>query len=169
MTKKLLFLLVFVCFITNVSAQVGRPVIQHVDQFLASSQSGSASRAANPSGTSHVESLVRDLHDAVYVQSGETRVHGQNPVKLITDVRSMGGVTSLSSTAVTRANIEIAVIKINVTDTNPVIDLAVFSSFTNLKYIYIVAASNFTAERISSMIRNNNPEYAIFYNIVQPN
>ena len=72
----------------------------------------------------------------------------------------------LDQTAMLKNNIEIITININnESQANQFIDTNSFSSFKNLKYIYLVFNFPISQTKIPNIIRNYNDKYSVFYNI----
>ncbi len=175
MTKKLLSMLVFVCFFAaNMSAQEARttaPVrqpkpIKQLSEFVASLRANTTQRSANSEAT-RVMSLAKDPQPSVYFQSGEVKLHGDKPVRLYTNVKAVSSISSRAA-GLPKDDIEIVTIKVGSSqELAQGIDLSAFSDFPNLKYIYIQAEGNTSAESIVNAVKNNNPRYSVFYEILK--
>lgn len=176
MTRKLLSMLVFVCFFaTNMSAQitsqnatVSEGTVMQVDDYIASIRANSTQRSANSQAT-HVKSLIQDSYAAAYVQSGNVQVFGEgNPVVLYTNLASLGSVSS--ATGFQKSNIEIVTLRVgNASELSSGININLLTGFPNLKYVYIISEGNAVADQIVSAVQNDNSQYAVFYKIGQPN
>ncbi|RZL16575.1 MAG: hypothetical protein EOO89_11320 [Pedobacter sp.] len=51
-------------------------------------------------------------------------------------------------------------------ETSRVLDLASLSAFPKLKYVYLMTGPTVSVRELQSMIRNNDPKIAVFYNSV---
>ena len=162
LTKNRLLLMVLLVF-SNVSAQQssrGSRVV-HLNQFL-------ASQPASDPATLRTKSLLKDLQPSVYLTSGEISVYGDNPVCLFTDVASIATIVGSSNQTLHPENIEMVTININkIAELSSGIDLSVFTNFPKLKYIYIQSNISTTASEIISAIRNNDPRFRVFYDILK--
>jgi hypothetical protein len=147
-------------------AQTGSPVtptIMEVNGYISSLKGIEQNSPSSFSKAHNVEDLVYKLQSSVYFNSGVVKTFGENPKNLYTDIASLDGISSAS---LLKKNIEIVIIKINsVNDLNSKIDLAVFSDFYKLKYIYIVSSVNTTEQNITKMFLNFDEQYSIFYKI----
>lgn len=107
--------------------------------------------------------LLYNIQPSVYINSGTVNSYGEKPKNLFTTISSLN---SLNNPDILKNYIQIATIRIdNPNDLNLIIDLSVFGSFKNLKYIHIVSTVNTTAQQINTMIQNNNKMYNVFYTI----
>lgn len=170
MMRKLLLLLVIVLCGTNLSAQDSRNTatsgVMETKAFIASlraNEQTSRQSASSFSVAQSVEELVYNVQPAQYLSSGIVKTYGEKPRHLITDKQSLNG---LNNPALLKNNVDIVSIRINsASDLNGTIDLSLFSSFTNLKYIRIVSAVPTTATAISQMIVNPDERLTVFYSI----
>jgi hypothetical protein len=65
-----------------------------------------------------------------------------------------------------KQNIEIATVQINsASELNATIDLAVFSNFPNLKYIYFISKLNTTSDTMASRIMNYDSRFNILFKL----
>ena len=72
----------------------------------------------------------------------------------------------LTDSRILKNNIEIVTIKINNSnELNSIIDLSLFSSFKNLKYIHITSNVPASETVISGLAQNFNAKYSVFYSI----
>lgn len=113
----------------------------------------------------HLNYLLFDLQSAVYYLSnnGSVKTYGENPTAFYTDINSVNHIPSAS---IRDQDIEIATIKIlSTSELGKSIDLAAFSNFRKLKYIYITSQVQTSEAVINSMIRNNTSKYVIIYKI----
>jgi len=149
--------------LSNVTAQQssrGSRVV-HLNQFL-------ASQPASDPATLRTKSLLKDLQPSVYLTSEEISIYGDNPVCLFTDVASIATIVGSSNQTLHPENIEMVTININkLSDLTAGIDLSVFTNFPKLKYIYIQSNVNTTSAEIISAIRNNDPRFRVFYDILK--
>lgn len=153
--QKNIFSILF-CLITTISfAQV-----KTVDSYLANLET-----SGQGSDVTSLKHLLYDLQDAVYYLSSDLTVktYGDTPSALYTDINS---INSLNASSMQSNDIEIATIKIQTTsDLNRTIDLASFSGFGKLKYIYIYSEIQTNEAVINNMIKNDNAKYILIYNI----
>jgi hypothetical protein len=166
MMKRLLLLIVFALYGGTITAQElreePRPVME-VKAYLANLKRAEATQRTTYSVAQNLEDLLTKVQPSVYYYAGAARTYGEKPRMLFTDKQSLG---SLESSNMLKNNIDIVTIKINGNDLNSFIDMSVFYSFKNLKYIYIISSTNVTAENITAMIRNNDDQkYNVFYKI----
>jgi hypothetical protein len=164
--KKVLFLFVFSFSFVSLSAQNGNsvpPVIKEIKTYISSLKTGDKKMKVSASNSQHIENLVFGVQPSIYLNSGSKKIYGDNPVKLFTDISSLGGI---SSSVLSKDAIEIVVIKIkNTSELNSKIDLDIFSNFNNLKYIYIISSINTSEQNITNMFINYKNQYSIFYKI----
>ncbi len=143
---------ILLCFFTASSfAQT-----KNIDSYLISDQD---------SDINHLTHLLYDLQSAVYyyADEGSAKVYGDNPTALYTDISS---INSLGSASIATNDIEIATIKIGSTsDLSKSINLASFSGFAKLKYIYIISEVQTSEAVIQNMIKNDSSKYVIIYKI----
>ncbi|HMJ47306.1 MAG TPA: hypothetical protein VK498_08250 [Ferruginibacter sp.] len=166
MMKRLLLLIVFALYGGTITAQELRgeahPILE-VNTYLTNLKRAEANQRTTYSVAQNVEDLLTKVQPSVYYYSGVAKTYGEKPRALFTDKQSLAG---LASSTMLKNNIDIVTIKINGSDLNSFIDMSVFYSFKNLKYIYIISSTNVTAENITNMIRNNDDQkYTVFYKI----
>jgi len=168
MMRNLLLLLAFAFYSVNISAQDSgdTPGVMEVKALLASLKAnGSTSRTATPtySYAENIEDLLYKAQPSVYYNSGVLHTYGEKPRNLFTDVQSLNG---LNNPSLLKNNIEMIIIKINsANDLNATIDLSLFSSFKNLKYVYIQSMVNATSTQIASMVVHPEERLRVFYKI----
>lgn len=169
MKQKLLLILMLVSFCTGAIAQ-GRTAAQRtiivtdMNSILSSNGSTSA-RLANTSNVNanRVKDLVTQVQPSTYFLEGEVKTYGDAPVNLFTDLSSLNQV---NSSITLKENIEIVTVRIRTTsELNSTIDLAAFSNFPSLKYIYFISGSNTTSDNIASHIVNYDERFNIFYKV----
>ncbi|MFI0490172.1 hypothetical protein [Flavobacterium sp.] len=114
------------------------------------------------SNEQNLEDLLFKIQPSIYFYSGVEKTYGDKPRNLYTDVASLNG---LSNSNLLKNNIEI--VAINCNNLNSTIDLSVFSSFTKLKYIYILSNISITDQDITKMIVNYDERFNIFYKVVK--
>jgi hypothetical protein len=163
----ILLTLTILCFLPIKSfAQNGSavsPTIMEVKAYISSLKVIEQNSPSGFSNAQNVNDLVYKLQSSVYFNSGVVKIFGENPKNLYTDIASLNGISSAN---LLKNNIEIVIIKINkANDLNSKIDLAVFSDFFKLKYIYIVSSVNTTEESIAKIFYNFDEQYSIFYKI----
>ena len=165
--KQLVLLLIVAFYSATISAQTSSvndpPPVMELKAYLTTLKSSNVnSRSAN-TGSQNVENLIYKVQPSIYFNSGQVKTYGEKPRSLFTDVRSLN---RINNSTLLKNNIEIVTIKINSSnELNSTIDLSVFSSFKNLKYIYIVSNVSTSDKALSKMIVNYNEKYSIFYTI----
>lgn len=168
MRKKVMLLFVFVFSIVNISAQEAMldddvPRIMEVKSFISTLKSSDQSARRAYSSSENVEKLLYSIQPSVYLQSGDVITYGERPTNLFMNISSMNGLTD---SRILKNNIEIVTIKINNSnELNSIIDLSLFSSFKNLKYIHITSNVPASETVISGLAQNFNAKYSVFYSI----
>jgi hypothetical protein len=168
MMKRLLLMIIFVLYGGIITAQETRmstevPPVLEVKDFLAYLRSSEHASRTTFSNAQNVEDLMYKSQPSVYFYSGIVKSYGEKPKCLFTDFQSLN---NLESAGILKNNIEMVTIKIDrAGDLNATIDMSVFSSFKNMKYIYIVSSTNTTSQVVSRMIRNSDEKYGVFYRI----
>lgn len=171
MMRKLLLLLMFVFFATNVSAQEAKNFgsgIPEVKAFIASLRASEQTASKQSAGSSFsqaqsIEDLVYKPYDAQYLSGGIVKTYGGKPRQLFVDVTSLSG---LNNPALLKNNVDIVTIRINsANDLNATIDLSQFSSFKSLKYVHIVSAVATSASHLASKVVNFEERLTVFYSI----
>jgi hypothetical protein len=170
MMRKLLLLLVFVLFVTNISAQESRSNVSGIPEvkaFIASlkanEQTTSRGVGNNFSQAQSIEDLVYQAHDAQYLSGGIVKTYGEKPRQLFVDIASLNG---LNNAALLKNNVDIVTIRINsANDLNATIDLSQFSSFKSLKYVHIVSAVNVSMSQFNMMVTHPEERLTVFYSI----
>jgi len=168
MRIKVLLLLMFATFCTNMSAQVGlgseeAPIVRELSTYLNSERGMRLSSSNTYSDVKNLEDLISNVQPSVYFYSGNVKTYGEKPKNLFTDLSSLN---QLSNPSILKNNIEIIIISIsNSNELNSTLDMSLFSSFKNLKYIYLTSKVNVTDRAISRMIQNNNEKYSVFYKV----
>ena len=123
----------------------------------------SVSKSTRTNNTDNLEDLVFNSQPSIYCYKGEVKTYGEKPKNLFTDVTS---VHQLNDINMLKNNIEIVNINFNsASETNQFIDTNSFSTFKNLKYIYLVFNFQISDEKIRNIIRNHNDKYIVFYKI----
>ena len=170
MKQKLLLILMLVSFCTSAFAQGSRSgtiVVTPMNSIFSSSGTSGSARVANASASSMNVQRLKDLVDKVqsstYFYSGEVKTYGDVPTNLYTDVASLRNV---DSSITLKQNVEIVTIVINTaSELNSSIDLAAFSNFPNLKYIYFLSNVNSTSDNIANHLINYDTRFNMFYKI----
>lgn len=171
MKQKLLLILMLVSFCASMFAQGTRNsseaiVVWEMNSILSTNGTSASARAASTNAGINVQrlrNLITQVQPSQYFYSGEVKSYGDAPSNLFTDLASL---RQVNSSNINKQNIEIVTIRINsASELNSTIDLAAFSNFTNLKYIYFISNTNTTSENISSHIVNYNSRFNIFYKI----
>ncbi|WP_191018663.1 hypothetical protein [Flavobacterium selenitireducens] len=166
---RMLLLLVFVFFAMDLSAQTDKgtrtaspsqqesngKAIVHVDQFLSGQQARS--------GAAQVRSLMNDVQPSTYVESGSVKTYGDDPVCLYTDVKSFSSLAALNVSQ----EVQMITVKFkSAGDLSSPLDFSVLSAFPKLQYVYLVSETNVAGPRLASLVKNNDPRYNVFYNIL---
>ncbi|MGC4039748.1 MAG: hypothetical protein QM710_02845 [Flavobacterium sp.] len=176
MKQKLLLLLTLVFFFSVGFAQTGRTsqsgsiTVTEMNSVIFSNGGGSSSARMASTGTSsstidsdRLKSLVTQVQAATYFFEGNVRTFGSAPVSLFTD---LGSLNQVNSAITLKNNIELVTIRINTaSELNSTIDLAAFSNFPNLKYVYFITKLNTTSDGIASHILNYDSRFNILYKI----
>ncbi|MBM6499616.1 hypothetical protein [Flavobacterium macrobrachii] len=111
----------------------------------------------------NVKNLIYNTQPSIYYFSGVEKIYGEKPKNLFTDLNSLSNLNNVISL---KNNIEIIIIKLeNTNQLNSTISLELFSSFKNLKYIYIISSFDTTAQAIANMIVGSNDQYSVFFNV----
>ena len=170
MKQKLLLILMLVSFVPSLFAQgtrSGTIIVTPMSSIFSSSGNSVAARAGSastaPTDTQRLRSLIDNVQPSSYYYGGEVKTYGDLPTNLYTDASSLRQVdTSISL----KQNVELVTIVINTaTELNSNIDLAVFSNFPNLKYIYFISNVNTTSDIIASHLVNYDSRFSLYYKI----
>ena len=165
--KQVYFLFLFISSLT-MFAQVattsnGGAIILEERAFIDALRLSDLNINSTYSRANYLEDLLYNIQPSVYFYSGVVNTYGEKPKNLFTSITSLNG---LNNPDILKNNIQIATIRIqNPSDLNLSIDLSVFESYKNLKYLYIISNVNTTAQHISTMIQNNDEGYNVFYTI----
>ena len=168
MRIKVMLLLMFAMICANMSAQVrleseDAPVIRELNTFLNSERGMRLSSSNTYSDVKNLEDLISNVQPSVYFYSGNVKTYGEKPKNLFTDLSSL---SQLSNPSILKNNIEIIIISIsNSSELNGTLDMSLFSSYKNLKYIFLSSKVNVTDRTISRMIQNNNEKYSVFFRV----
>ncbi|MDN3677573.1 hypothetical protein QWY90_09620 [Flavobacterium paronense] len=169
MKQKLLLVLILVFFCSSIKAQSTRSgtiVVREMNSFLSTASSETTARTTtgvSVLNTDQVRDLITKVQPSVYFYSGDVKTYGDQPVNLFTD---LGSLNQIDNSITLKDNIEIAIIRINTAnELGSTIDLAKFSNFPNLKYIYFITNLETTSQNISSNIVNYDSRFNIFYKI----
>jgi hypothetical protein len=176
MKTKIIIILLFTLYTVTTFSQNSTSIttspasmnVVHIDDFLATVNG--LQRSPNQSAVvllniQNVKSLIYNTQPSIYYFSGVEKTYGEKPKNLFTDLYSLNNLNSAISL---KNNIEIIIIKLeNANQLNSTINLELFSSFKNLKYIYILSSFNTNAEAIANMIVGSNEKYSVFYNVVK--
>ncbi|WP_309642280.1 hypothetical protein [Flavobacterium sp.] len=165
--KRLLLLLVLALYCVGANAQELRtsqgPQLMEVKAYLAYLRTSQSSSRNSISNANRLEQLLSEVQPTVYFLSGEIKTYGENPTALYTNSSAL---SAIETSAINRATIEIVTINLSqYADLNNPLDLAVFSNFPNLKYIYILSNLETTGTVISGLVRNSNLKIGVFYKI----
>ena len=165
--KRLLLLLVLAFYCVGINAQETRvsqgSQVMEVNAYLAYLRTSEESARNLNSNSNRLENLLKEVQPAIYFIHGEIRTYGGNPTSLYTDVSSF---RELASRITANESIEIVTISVSqISDLNSPLDFSAFSSFPNLKYIYIISTVETSGNVISGLIRNNNARFGVFYKV----
>lgn len=169
MKQKLLLFVMLVCLSSLGFAQGLRSqaiVVTDVNSILFAS-SGSSARVASGNTTTidyaRVKDLITQVQSSTYFYEGVVKTFGAVPTNLFTDLSSLNQVDHAIAL---KDNVEIATIRINTpSELNSTIDLAAFSNFPNLKYIYFVTKLNTTSDAIASHVVSYDNRFNLLYKI----
>ena len=168
MRIKVMLLLMFAMICANMSAQVGlesddTPIVRELSTYLNSERGMRLSSSNTYSDVKNLEDLISNVQPSVYFYSGNVKTYGEKPKNLFTDLSSLN---QLSNPSILKNNIEIIIISIsNSSELNGTLDMSLFSSYKNLKYIFLSSKVNVTDRAISRMIQNNNEKYSVFFRV----
>ncbi len=169
MKKLIMFLIVLMCTSTIFAQGIGsRETSQILEKqaFLASMNSGSTGSTRNANADPRLatlHSLLDDVNTAIYYYGGTSRVYGDRPECLYTDVASFGG---LRSANIDVSNVKMLTIKVSsAAQLANSIDLSILSSFPQLRYVYIISEVEASGNQIIRMVRNAGAGYSIFYSV----
>ena len=167
MKQNLLLMLLLVFVYTGSFAQASREngtiVVNDMKSILY--PEGIARQAASSSAfdVTRLRDLVGEVQSSMYFYGSEVKTYGDVPTNLFTDLSSLNLVNNSISM---KQNVEIVTVRINsASELNSTINLAAFSNFPNLKYIYFISALNTTSANIASRISNYDRRFNIFYKI----
>jgi len=111
----------------------------------------------------HIQNLMNEVQASVYVESGNVKVYGNQPVCLFTDASSFA---TLGNLDVTR-DIEMITVKFKKpSDLNSPLDFSLLSAFPKLRYVYLLSEITTTEPKMVSLVTQNVPRYNVFYNIL---
>ena len=165
---KSFLLLGFMLYYVSVPAQQiiteTSPQVFELKSFIKSAKKNAAvSKSTRTNNTENLEDLVFNNQPSIYYYNGSVKTYGEKPKNLFTDAAS---VNQLNQTNMLKNNIEIVNINFNTaSEANQFIDTNSFSTFKNLKYIYLVFNFQISDEKIRNIIRNHNDKYSVFYNV----
>jgi hypothetical protein len=173
MKQKVLFIVMLVFIYSGVFSQDTKSVqnetivVTEINSLLASSRnSGAARTIGTPSKSVELQrlnDLVTQVQSSIYFYQSEVKTFGNSPTNLYTDASSLG---QINNSITEKQNIEIVTILINTEhELNSVIDLAPFSNFPNLKYLYFISNVDTTSEYIASHIGHYDSRFNLFYKI----
>ena len=168
MRIKVLLLLMFVNFCTNMFAQArldngDTPEIKELSTYLNSQRAMRLSSSNTYSDATYLEKIISEVQPSVYFFGGEVKTYGEKPKNLFTDLSSL---PQLNHPNIQKNNVEIIIISINNTsDLNRTLDMSLFSNYKNLKYVFITSKVSISESNISSMLRNYNSAYSIYFKV----
>lgn len=135
--------------------------VTDIRSFISSINNSNLSVSQKNAQRQQIENLLYHTQPSVYFYDGVAKTYGNKPNCFFTDLNSLN---KIQAADILRNNIELVTIAID-SEWNAKIDLSVFSSFKNLKYINIVSGVAVSKEEIASMILGYNEKYSIFYKI----
>lgn len=164
--KRVSIIIILTFFYSAVTAQNGNsvtPAIKEIKTYISSLKTGDKKTKVSATNSQYIQNLVFGIQPSIYLNSGNEKIYGDKPVKLFTDISSLA---TISFSNLSNDDIEIVAVRIvNTNDLNSKIDLAIFSNFTTLKYIYIISSINASEQNIANMFIHYNNQYSIFYKI----
>lgn len=165
--KSLLLLTLMLFSITSPAQQIATSSASQVFElksFISTAKNKAAvSKSTKANDISNLEDLVFNNQPSIYYYKGEVKTYGEKPKNLFTDVVS---INQLNQATMLKNNIEIVTINFNnASEANQSIDTNSFSTFKNLKYIYLVFNFPISDDSIRNIIRNHNDKYTVFYNV----
>ncbi len=167
MRQNLLLTLLLVFIYTGSFAQGGREngniIVKDMNSILYPGETSRQVASNSTTDVGRLRDLVIEVQSSMYFYGSEVKTYGDAPTNLFTDLSSLNRVNNSISM---KQNVEIVTVRINsATELNSTIDLAAFSNFPNLKYIYFISGLNTTSENIASHISNYDRRFNIFYKI----
>lgn len=169
MKQKLLLILMLVSFCSVSFAQGTRAtqvraiIVTDVNSILFTDGASARVAANSAINTERLRNLITEVQSSTYFFEGAVHTYGDAPTNLFTD---LGSLNQLNTSISLKENIEIATVRINsASELNSTIDLASFSNFPNLKYIYFITKLDTTSENIASHIANYDTRFNILYKI----
>ncbi len=164
--NRVILILVFIFYSATISAQNTNsvtPQVMEVSAYISYLKSLELNSTTSFSNAQNLEDLLNNVQPSIYFYSGVIKTYGENAKNFYTDISSLNGISSAS---LLKNNIEIVIIKLDkASDLNSSIDLSLFSSFTKLKYIYILSSISVVDQDIIKMIQNYDEQYGIFYKV----
>lgn len=150
----------------TITEEVPTMTVVDIDDFLAPTNGTlrmASESLANSLNVQNVKSLIYNTQPSIYYFSDVEKIFGEKPKNLFTNFNSLNNLNTAISL---KNNIEIVTIKLeNKNQLNSTFNLELFSSFKNLKYIYILSTFDTNAQAISNMIIGINEKYSVFYNV----
>ena len=170
MRQKLLLILMLISFSVSYAQRIptrnGNITVTDVNSILFPSSNTSARvSAANTAeiNAERLRSLITQVQSSTYFYEGTVNTYGEIPTNLFTD---LGSLNQIDRSIALKDNIEIVTVRINTaSELNSTIDLAAFSNFPNLKYIYFITKLNTTSDNIATRISNYDSRFSILYKI----
>lgn len=159
-TRAMLFVILFNFPAFSQQKALSAKDVKPLTEVIAQLQSTDATTAAR------LQTLVNNVQPSVFLSEASPKVYGQNPVCLITDVKSFA---FANSAAAFSSDIEIVTFKMSdPKEFKSKIDLAVFSAYPKLRYIYILSETNASASQLAQMLKNADSHWIIIYAIIKP-
>jgi predicted ABC-type exoprotein transport system permease subunit len=166
--KKIFLLFLLPLFTATIYAQSSSsniviPQVMEVSLYLSSMRVSEQNLNSTYSNSQNLENLIYKAQPSIYFYSGVVKTYGERPSCLYTDFISL---KNADNSSILKTDIEIVKLKIkDSNDLNAVIDLAFFSNYINLKYIFIDSNITINDQNVANMIRNYDGKYNIFYKI----
>jgi hypothetical protein len=153
----IVFMLVLFCSFT-VSGQSVKEMGALLEEMKQSAEAEVQAEAAK------LGSLSDDLNSRVYVNGGEVKAFGGNPVCAVVEGSSISAIYTENSFY---NSVELIIIKIDKPGLAP-INLSALQNFPNLKYIKLRCAFPVTASQVESMVTGSNDAIIVCYLVSIP-
>lgn len=155
--KLIPLLFLFLSIETNLHAQSSKTSelnIYSLDSYI-------TSVSKNSDLATRLKKLVYELNSSIYFYEGNTKIFGENPACLFTDIN---GFNNLSKQDMPKKEIELITIRVeNIQDFKSNIDFKNISAFPKLKYIYILITFDYNINSIPKNIINNNDSHVVVF------
>lgn len=154
---KTLILFLLTCLNSVAQTTSNTPNIKEITSFLSTLKANSVSDYEKLNG------LAYNLNPAIYTYDNTLKVYGENYTVLFSDMASLN---YIKNNVIPSHSIEMVRINITkTTDLNRKIDLSIFSTFPNLKYIYLYSLIESNENNLNQMFTNYDSKYSLIYSV----